>query len=122
MENDDEQVDEMFNQLLELGALQLISINDDGEPIYRVTEKCKDIFPELYYMHKEEVDEITFSLWQLGIVDISLGDAPANDSFSFNKNNLDTFFELEHTLTEEQIQVVDVFMSKEMREKARKLL
>ena len=59
-EPSDESLDEIFEMMLMVGALEIIDIDDDNEPIYRVTEKCKDIFPEFYAMHQENVNQITF--------------------------------------------------------------
>jgi hypothetical protein len=119
-EEEEEAVDDIFEMLLSMGAVELMSIDENGEPIYRITELCKEILPDLYYMHKHEVDEITFSLWQLGVVDVTIGEE--NDMVSFRKHNLDKFLELEDTLSDDQIQIVSILMDKNMRTSAKKFL
>lgn len=119
-EPSDESLDAVFEMMLMVGALEIIDIDDDNEPIYRVTDKCKDIFPEFYAMHQENVNQITFDLWKLGVVDITFYDDETK--VSFRKHNLDKFLELEETLTVEQIAVVDTLMTKNLRDHAKKYL
>jgi hypothetical protein len=120
MDDEEEAVDEIFEMLLNLGAIELMSIDGDGEPVYRITEQCKEILPDLYYMHKNEVDEITFSLWQLGVVDINIGEK--EDTVSFREHNLKKFLELEDSLTQDEIDIVNILMDKNMRDSAKKFL
>ena len=119
-EPNEEDIDELFNTMLAIGALEIIDIDDDNEPIYRVTEKCKDLFPEFYAMHQENVNQITFDLWKLGVVDVVFFDDETR--VSFRKHNLEKFLELEDTLTEDQIAVVDTLMEKNLRDHAKKYL
>lgn len=119
-EPNEEEIDELFNTMLAIGALEIIDIDDDNEPIYRVTEKCKDLFPEFYAMHQETVNQLTFELWKLGVVDIVFFDDETR--VSFRKHNLEKFLELEDTLSEEQISIVDTLMEKNLRDHAKKYL
>jgi hypothetical protein len=119
-EPNEEDIDELFNTMLAIGALEIIDIDDDNEPIYRVTEKCKDLFPEFYAMHQENVNQITFDLWKLGVVDVVFFDDETR--VSLRKHNLEKFLELEDTLTEDQIAVVDTLMEKNLRDHAKKYL
>jgi hypothetical protein len=119
-EPSDENLDEIFEMMLMVGALEINGIDENNEPIYRVTEKCKDIFPEFYAMHQETVNQITFDLWKLGVVDITFFDDETR--VSFRKHNLERYLELEDTLSDEQISVVDTLMTKNLREHAKKYL
>lgn len=121
--NDDDYSDEthrMFEQLLKTGSLVIIGLDDNGEPVYQVTEKCKELYPDFYNLHQMSVNQTTFDLWSLGVVDVQFFDD--DTSVSFKRHNLEKFFEVEDTLTEEQISIVDTFMSKTMRESARKFM
>jgi hypothetical protein len=69
--NSEEQVSVIFEHLLTTGAIVLTGMNVYGEPSYRVTEKCAEIFPEFYRVHREEVNSIAYDLWARGLVDIS---------------------------------------------------
>lgn len=119
-EPSEENLDEIFEMMLMVGALEINGIDENNEPIYRVTEKCKDIFPEFYAMHQETVNQITFDLWKLGVVDITFFDDETR--VSFRKHNLERYLELEDTLSDEQISVVDTLMTKNLREHAKKYL
>ena len=37
---------------------------------YKVTPKCKEIYPELYYAHYEAVGEMASQLWMKDVIDI----------------------------------------------------
>jgi hypothetical protein len=117
-EPNEEDIDELFDAMLAIGALEIIDIDDDNEPIYRVTEKCKDLFPEFYAMHQETVNQITFDLWKLGVVEIIFYDDETR--VTFRKHNFEKFLELEDTLSDEQIAVVDTLMEKNLRDHAKK--
>lgn len=69
--NSEEQVSVIFEHLLATGAIVLTGMSVYGEPSYRVTEKCAEIFPEFYRAHREEVNSIAYDLWARGLVDIS---------------------------------------------------
>jgi hypothetical protein len=73
-DNDDiseQELSEVIEYLIELGAMEIMgydSISDNFT--YRITSKCKEIYPELYYSHYEAVGDIAQRLWIKDIVDI----------------------------------------------------
>jgi hypothetical protein len=67
----EQELSEMIEHLIELGAMEIMgydSISDNFT--YRITSKCKEIYPELYYAHYEAVGELAQSLWMQDIIDI----------------------------------------------------
>ena len=67
----EQELSEIIEHLIELGAMEIMgydSISDNFT--YRITSKCKEIYPELYYSHYEAVGDIAQRLWIKDIVDI----------------------------------------------------
>jgi len=74
MENNeecDEELTGLIEALIEDGALEILGYDSIGDTFtYKITEKCKEVYPELYYTHFEMVNEIAQKLWMDGIIDI----------------------------------------------------
>jgi hypothetical protein len=101
MEPDREEfVDAIFQHLLETGAIVLKGMSADGEPVYSVTEKCKDVFPEYYDMHMASMNNIAYELWGLGIVEIVFEDE--NERVLFTDKNEIRLEEHKSSLTADQ--------------------
>jgi hypothetical protein len=67
----DEELNETIEYLLKTGAMELLGYDSVSDQFtYKVTSKCKEIYPELYYAHYEAVGEIASSLWMKDIIDI----------------------------------------------------
>jgi hypothetical protein len=111
---------EFIDSLVEIGALEIISIDSNGEPVYKVTSICKDVFPELYKSHIEDVNQLAFELWLLDVVDIDFSEE--GEKVSFRQHNHKKFLEKESTLTKEQVGLVNVLMDKNLRDMAQKYL
>jgi hypothetical protein len=80
-EEQERRLDEMFNYLVDEGALELMSIDPvSHEPLYRVTQKCKEILPEMYDNFREEMDNAIFDLWQREIIEFKFGEESDMDS------------------------------------------
>lgn len=66
-------IDETINMLIETGAIELSGMNSDtNEPVYVFSPKIKDIMPELYDEHLNEVNRNIMGLWEKGFVSIDL--------------------------------------------------
>jgi hypothetical protein len=103
MEPDREEfVDAIFQHMLETGALVLKGMSPDGEPVYSITEKCKDVFPEYYDMHMANMNNIAYELWGLGIVEIVFEEE--NERVNFTDRNQSMLDEHRSTLTADQIE------------------
>jgi hypothetical protein len=53
-----------------IGALEFSHIDENGDEIYSLTDKTKDIAPEFYENQMKDLNIIIFSLWNKGIIDI----------------------------------------------------
>ena len=107
-DSDDSRINEIFNLLEETGALVMIGLNRNGEPVYKITDKCKEVFPELLAFHQAELNETANELWQLGVVDIVF----KQDTFSvgFTRDNYNKYREMKDQLTNEQMDFLDVLV------------
>jgi O-phosphoseryl-tRNA(Cys) synthetase len=72
MEISDEEFDKAIQQLVELGAIEVYGFDKkSGQFTYRLTEKCQEVFPELFEEHFAFINELAFSMWQKGYIEIS---------------------------------------------------
>lgn len=73
-DNDDiseQELSEVIEYLIEVGAMEIMGYDSVSDQFtYRVTSKCKEIYPELYYAHYEAVGEMASQLWMKDIIDI----------------------------------------------------
>lgn len=60
----------LFEHYLEIGAVELASVDDSGEFIYEVKEISKEIAPELWEAHTEYVESQLLELYEAGLVSI----------------------------------------------------
>jgi uncharacterized PurR-regulated membrane protein YhhQ (DUF165 family) len=59
--------DNIIDELILTGALEIAGIDSTtGEFLYSVTPKLKDIMPELYQEHIDNVNKDIMALWEHG--------------------------------------------------------
>ena len=107
-DSEDSRINEIFALLEETGALEMTGLNRSGEPVYRITEKCKEVFPELLAFHQAELNETANELWQLGVVDVIFRESTYAVGFT-NQNYL-KWLEIKDELTNEQKDFLDVLI------------
>jgi hypothetical protein len=89
---------EDIEYFLAIGALELSHINDEGEKVYHLTETAKEIAPQLYEKQMKGFNEILFSLWNKGVLDLSF-DEDGEPLISLNE---DTESLLEKNILDEE--------------------
>ena len=102
----DEELTEIIEGLLEVGALEILGYDSISNAFtYKITDKCKEVYPELYYSHYEMVNEVAQNLWMRDIIDIIftqgqtiVGLTP--EQFDYVKKNIATFEEEERLFLE----------------------
>lgn len=66
-------VDQTIESLILSGAIEIAGIDSEtGQPLYSFSEKIKEIMPELYQEHLNEVNRDIMYLWEQGFLDIDL--------------------------------------------------
>jgi hypothetical protein len=67
----EQELSEIIEHLIELGAMEIMGYDSVSDQFtYKVTSKCKEIYPELYYAHYEAVGEMAQQLWMKDVIDI----------------------------------------------------
>jgi hypothetical protein len=100
MGSNEQSVDFIFQHLVDTGAVVLKGLNPAGEPVYSVTEKCKEVFPEFYKAYREELSATAYELWSMGLIDIVFdGD---EERVVFNETHYQKLSELADELSLEQ--------------------
>jgi hypothetical protein len=87
MENEE---DKLIDELILAGGLEIAGIDEkNGEFLYTMTNKMKDLMPELYEEHLAYINKEIMKLWEKGFVDI---DMSQNDPIvTLNKKSYDVF-------------------------------
>lgn len=103
MENNEEmnnqELSEMIEYLIEIGAMEIMGYDSISDQFtYKVTSKCKELYPELYYAHYEAIGEMAQQLWMKDVLDIVFTEgqtivAATPEQLKFIKENIDTFTE-----------------------------
>lgn len=66
-------IDETIEVLILSGAIEVAGVDSvTGQPLYKFNQNIKDIMPELYKEHLNEVNRDIMTLWEQGFVDIEL--------------------------------------------------
>lgn len=118
--SEEEKISEIFGVLEETGAIELIGLNPEGEPVYRITEKCKDVFPEFYDMYRQEISDTAAYLWKLGIVEVMFN-PDTSVSIYFTANNYTNYRKHKAELTEEHIVFLDAVIGSSLLDYDRRL-
>jgi hypothetical protein len=108
MESEEQKISKIFEVLSASGAIEWIGVDNKGEPVYRFTDICKEVFPELYAIHAAELSQTTNELWQMGVVDIVFGSQ--GNSVTFTEVNHRRYREVRDELTEEQNSLLEVIV------------
>lgn len=68
---DEQEENEMRMQhYLDIGALSIEGVDENGELIFAIHEVAKDIAPELWQAHIEYVDESMLKLYEAGLMEV----------------------------------------------------
>ena len=67
---DDAIINETIERLILDGGIEIIGLDQNGEPLYSFTPKLKILMPELYEEHLNGVNKEIMNLWEKGFVNI----------------------------------------------------
>jgi hypothetical protein len=62
--------DERLAHYLEIGAIEIAGMDDNGELIFAINESCKELAPELWQSHMDYVDRTLLDLYESGYINI----------------------------------------------------
>jgi len=60
-----------FDYYLEIGAIEMVGVDQDGEMIFKISENCKEVAPELWLAHQEHVDNTLVMLLEKGLINVT---------------------------------------------------
>jgi hypothetical protein len=63
--------DEKLAFYLEIGAIEVMGIEDDGEFIFKITDAAKDLAPELWEAHEDHINSTLVELYEKGLINVS---------------------------------------------------
>lgn len=64
-----EQEDQYFAYLLEVGAMEIDGVNDEGDLLFKPNpEKMKEYAPEMYEMMMQDINDNLMELYKQGLV------------------------------------------------------
>ena len=67
--------DEKLAHYLEIGAIEVVGIEDDGEFIFKINESAKDLAPELWDAHEEHINTTLLDLYEQGLINVSYNES-----------------------------------------------
>jgi predicted transcriptional regulator len=62
---------EMLDYYIQLGAIEVAGISEDGEFIFGITELAREVAPDLWEAHANHVDQSMMQLYEMGLVNIT---------------------------------------------------
>jgi hypothetical protein len=98
-------VNRIFQIMVEEGAIELTGLNDDGEPVYRITPECLEIFPEFYSSFTEQINNVATTLWELNIVGMTFNEE-LDTVVYFDESNLGPLAHYLHELDDDQVELL----------------
>lgn len=62
---------EMLDYYIQIGAIEVAGIAEDGEFIFGITDLAKELAPDLWEAHQDHVDNSLLELYEMGLVNIT---------------------------------------------------
>lgn len=67
-----EEVPGFMEFLLEHGLIEIYGVDPITEDItYTMTDKCREVMPELFEEHMKHINQIAFDLWEKGYIEMN---------------------------------------------------
>ena len=82
-------MDENMNleKYIEIGAVDIAGVDEEGEILFSITDKAKDIAPELWDAHQKHVDDMILELYKKNFIEIEY-DENLEASIRFSEEGL----------------------------------
>jgi DNA-binding PadR family transcriptional regulator len=63
--------DDKLAHYIEIGAVELAGMDESGEFIFQITEKAREIAPELWEAHEEHINNSLMRLYKEGLINVT---------------------------------------------------
>jgi len=73
-----------LDHYLDIGAIEMVGVDESGEFILSITEAAKELAPELWAAHVNHIDETLISLYKKGLMSVEY-DENLDATFSLNE-------------------------------------
>jgi hypothetical protein len=60
----------MLEYYMQIGAVEVEGVDENGEIIFSISEKAKVVAPELWESHLKHIDESLIMLYKMNLIDI----------------------------------------------------
>jgi hypothetical protein len=67
-----DEIDMIIEKLILIGAMEVAGVNEEGEFLYGITPKLREIQPELFKMIQNTINDGIMSLWVEGFLDVDM--------------------------------------------------
>jgi membrane protease subunit (stomatin/prohibitin family) len=67
---EDSEDNDLFDYYMEIGVIELSGIDESGEIVFKVTDKAKDLAPELWKAHADYVDDTLLELYSKDLISV----------------------------------------------------
>lgn len=68
--DEDREYEEKLDYYMQIGVIELVGVDVDGEIIYRLTDKAETEAPELWQAQLDYIDDALIDLYQQGLMSI----------------------------------------------------
>jgi hypothetical protein len=76
-----------LDHLIEIGAIEIVGVDESGEFILGITELAKEVAPDLWEAHVAHVDETLLELYDKGLMQVDY-DENLEASFSLSEEGM----------------------------------
>lgn len=63
--------EESLEYYIEIGAVEIAGIEEDGEFIFKITPQAETLAPELWEAHQDHVDGVLLDLFEKGLLSVT---------------------------------------------------
>jgi hypothetical protein len=63
-----------LDRYIEIGAIEVVGVDESGEFILQITEAAKELAPELWAAHMNHIDETLIGLYKAGLMKVEYDD------------------------------------------------
>lgn len=81
-----EDIAEIFDYMIEMGYMQVVGLTEEGVPLYRFSAELLSM-PEFYAIHEQITNDILFSIWNKGFIEMNPVDDDGNWNISLNEKS-----------------------------------
>ena len=112
MELENDGTFDFIDHLIAVGALELTGIDENGEPRYLITDKCKEMYPDVYSEFMLDVGEFISRMWQIDMLDLRFEENEILVKLTENTFNKERVAELSPEDREQLFLIVDHYVQK----------